>query len=71
MRQAFDIFRTEPEGSVVWQGTAATVEEAATQVQRFAVNSPAEYMICNLLSGTRRLVTCYASDVLPRKSNFA
>jgi hypothetical protein len=34
MSQLFDIFRTEPDGNVVWQGTAATTKEASDSAQR-------------------------------------
>jgi hypothetical protein len=62
MSQLFDIFLAEPDGNVVWRGTAATIEEAATLVQRFWANSPGDYKIFNLLSVDKRVIRCHPLD---------
>ena len=69
MSQLFDIFLAEPDGNVVWRGTAATIEEAATLVQRFSGKSPGDYMILNLLTMHKRVIRCHPLDAPLIKSN--
>ena len=56
MSPSFDVFRQDPDGSVVWRGTAASLEEAKAQVQELAVNAPCEYFIMNLNTGRKLIV---------------
>jgi hypothetical protein len=69
MSQLFDIFLAEPDGKVLWRGAAATIEEAATLVQRFSAKSPGDYMIFNLLSMDKRVIRWYPLNSPLRRSN--
>jgi hypothetical protein len=52
----FDIFEVENAGSVVWRGTAATLEEAKARVGELAAASPGEYFILSQRTGNRIVV---------------
>ena len=49
----FDIFRTEDEGSLLWRGTAASIDEAKALVHEWAKLTPGEYVIVSLATGSR------------------
>jgi hypothetical protein len=66
MIHGFDIFQTETDGNVVWQGTAASTEEATALVLQFARNSPGDYIILDLQTGTRRVMKCHPADAAGR-----
>jgi hypothetical protein len=53
MTVQFDIFRTEADGSVVWRGTAAALEEAKAIVRKMAASSPGTYVVMNLQTGNK------------------
>jgi sarcosine oxidase gamma subunit len=53
MVPSFDIFRTEAEGSVLWCGSATTMEEAEARVREFAATSPGEYLILSHRTGNK------------------
>jgi hypothetical protein len=40
-----DIFKTDSDGSVLWQGAAETLIAAKLRIQRLALSSPGEYMV--------------------------
>jgi hypothetical protein len=45
MASQFDIFRKEPEGRVLWCGTAASLEEAKAAVEKLAATEPGAFLI--------------------------
>lgn len=53
MDSPFDIFRVEDGGSLLWRGSAASVDEAKARVLELAKSWPAEYIIINLQSGLK------------------
>jgi hypothetical protein len=53
METPFDIFRTEPDGNILWRGAATTLDEAKARVQEFAKSGPSEYVIINLQTGLK------------------
>jgi hypothetical protein len=53
MESPFDIFRAEDEGSLLWRGSAASLDEAKARILELAQSCPAEYVIVNLQSGLR------------------
>jgi hypothetical protein len=48
MALSFDIFRADPDGSMMWQGTEQTLEGARSYVRRVETASPGKYVIMNL-----------------------
>ena len=52
----FDIFRTEADGSVLWQEAATTLEEAKARAQQLAKNLPGEYLILSHPTGNKLIV---------------
>ena len=56
MFHPLDIFKTDPDGSVLWRGAVETVEAAKARIQKLALSSPGEYLILNQKTGQRVLV---------------
>jgi hypothetical protein len=56
MNCSLDIFQIESNGSLLWQGLAATIEEAKERVQGLQVRSPGQYMIMSLKTGSKFLI---------------
>jgi hypothetical protein len=56
MASQFDIFLTEDGGSVLWRGTAETLEEAKAVVQKSAARSPGAYVVVNLQTGKKLVI---------------
>jgi hypothetical protein len=52
---SFDIFLVEPNGSVLWQGLTATMEEAEQRVKELQLRSPGQYMVVSLKTGSKLL----------------
>ena len=52
----FDIFLSEPDGGVLWRGSAVSVEEAKTRIQELAANAPGQYIILSRQTG--RSILC-------------
>jgi hypothetical protein len=52
-----DIFKTDPDGSVLWRGAAETLVAAKARIQSLALSSPGEYLILDQHTGQRVLVT--------------
>lgn len=50
---SIDVFRTEPDGNVLWRGTASSLEEATARVRELAKTTPGEYLAVNLKSGEK------------------
>jgi hypothetical protein len=53
MNSSFDIFQLELDGSVLWQGLAADIEEAKRRVKELQATAPAQYMVVSLRSGSK------------------
>jgi hypothetical protein len=53
---SFDIFHVELGGSVLWQGLASTMEEAAEQVRQLQMRIPGRYMIASLKNGEQVVI---------------
>lgn len=49
----FDIFQNEADGSVLWRGSAATLEEAKACVQEFTASAPGRYIILSRQTGSK------------------
>lgn len=71
MTLPIDIFQLEANGSVLWRGTAADLEEAKLRIQEFAVRSPGEYMILSRISGTKTIVKAGGGGLAESKSSTA
>ncbi len=52
----FDIFLSEPDGGVLWRGSAVSVEEAKTRIQELAANAPGQYIILSRQTGSKYIV---------------
>jgi hypothetical protein len=52
----FDIFKGEKDGTVVWKGTAETLEVARLSVKVLMVSSPGSYIIHSQRTGHKMLV---------------
>jgi hypothetical protein len=61
MLHPLDIFKTDPDGGVLWRGAAETLIAAKARIQTLAVSSPGEYLILDQKTGQRVLVTLDAS----------
>lgn len=61
MRQQFDIFRAEPDGGVLWRGTAPSVEEARSAIARLGATAPGKYLIVDLHTRMQVTVNCIPS----------
>jgi hypothetical protein len=56
MTAPFDIFENEKTGTVVWLGSAATIEEARARVGQFSARSCADYLILNQKTGNKVVI---------------
>jgi hypothetical protein len=50
---AFDIFRAERNGSVLWIESAANSAEAKARVQELGMRSPGDYLLLNQKTGNK------------------
>lgn len=58
MTQRFDIFRKEPNGEILWRGTAASLEEARSAVARLGATVPACYLVVDQQTRTQVTIDC-------------
>lgn len=63
MDSQFDIFQMESGGSVLWQGSAATIEEAKRRVNELQAGTAAQYMVVGLRTGSKLLISPDGSDL--------
>jgi hypothetical protein len=63
MDSQFDIFQMESGGSVLWQGSAATIEEAKRRVNELQADAAAQYMVVALRTGSKLLISPDGSDL--------
>jgi hypothetical protein len=61
MSHPLDIFKTDPDGSVLWRGAAETLVAAKAYIKKWAVSSPGEYLVLNQHTGDR--VSILSPDV--------
>jgi hypothetical protein len=54
----FDIFRQEPDGNVLWQGSAASLDDAKLEVEKFAASSPGTYLVVDFRTRAQVTITC-------------
>jgi hypothetical protein len=60
MNSSFDIFQVELDGSFLWQGLAADIEEAKRRVKELQVSMPSQYMVVSLRTGSKLFIDCDA-----------
>jgi len=53
---SFDIFQNEDDGSVLWRGTVASLEEAKARVQELTASTPGRYIILSHQTGSKLIV---------------
>ena len=58
MTQQFDIFRQEPNGGILWRGTASSIEEARSAIAKMGASVPGSYLIVNLQTRMQVTVDC-------------
>jgi hypothetical protein len=56
MLRPLDIFKLENDGSIVWKGTAETLENAKLSVKILAETSPGDYLIFSPATGERTVI---------------
>ena len=56
MPRPLDIFKLENDGSIVWKGTAETLEIAKLSVKMLAKTSPGDYLIFSPATGEKTVV---------------
>jgi hypothetical protein len=56
MNSSFDIFQVEVGGSVLWQGLAASIEEAKQRVKALQAETAVPYMVVGLRTGSKLLI---------------
>jgi len=49
----FDIFQNEADGSVLWRGTAGSLEAAKVRVQELTESTPGRYVILSRQTGSK------------------
>lgn len=54
MFQSLDIFKTNPDGSVLWRGSAEDFVSAKRCIEKLALSAPGEYLILNQRTGHRQ-----------------
>lgn len=53
MFHPLDIFKTDPDGGVLWRGSAETSGAAKALITKLAVSSPGEYLIFDQITGDK------------------
>ena len=59
-----DIFKTDPDGGVLWRDAVESVEAAKARIQRLALSSPGEYPILDQNTGNRLRVAPFTQTGL-------
>jgi hypothetical protein len=62
MTAPFDIFENEKTGTVLWLGSATTIEEARERIHQVAAQSPAEYLVLNQKTGDKVVIKFDATN---------
>ena len=53
----FDVFLADGDGSVLWRGSASTLEDAHARIQELAAAVPGDYIILSRQSGKKIVVS--------------
>ena len=56
MTAPFDIFENEKSGTVLWVGSASTIEDARSRIQKIGQHSPGEYVVLNQKTGNKVVI---------------
>ena len=62
MTAPFDIFEKEKSGTVLWLGSAISIEDAEVRIQRYAASGSGEYLVLNQLTGNKHIVK-FSEDI--------
>ena len=71
MTPAFDIFRTEADGSVTWCEAADTLDAARKRARELADSTGTQHVILNQKTGERTIVDATAATVAAKRTNPA
>ena len=63
MTTPFEIFQMEPEGVLLWRGSATTTEGALSSIAEFHKISPGDYMIINVRTRKRFVVKSHSTEI--------
>jgi hypothetical protein len=69
MTTPFDIFKVEAGGSVLWLGSADSIEDARTRVQEIGAGSAVDYLIVNQETGAKLIVRLEGADGCARAAD--
>jgi hypothetical protein len=53
MFHPLDLFRTDPDGHVLWLGAAASFADAKARIEHLERSSPGEYLILDQVTGQK------------------
>jgi len=62
MFSPLDIFKTDPDGGVLWRGAAEDFASAKKCIEKLAISAPGEYLILNQRTGQSQRVSAVARD---------
>ena len=65
MVPSFDIFKAEEDGQLLWRGAVEGFAAAKARIQELAMASPGEYIILDLNTGHRALLSVTDSQHAP------
>lgn len=68
MTAQFDIFRKEQDGGLLWQGTAANLEEAKAVIAKLAARGPGAYLVVDLRTRSELTIQCGGDPGMPPES---
>jgi hypothetical protein len=66
LKMVHDIFRTEPDGAVIWRGTATDIEDAKMRVRDLALSAPGEYIIWCHTTGEKLVMKAAGANEAPQ-----
>ena len=62
MFSPLDIFKTDPDGGVLWRGAAKDFASAKKCIEKLALSAPGEYLILNQRTGQSQRITAVLTD---------
>ncbi|MCU1244014.1 MAG: hypothetical protein JWO71_4740 [Candidatus Acidoferrum typicum] len=68
MFHPLDIFKADPDGTVLWRGAAENFVAARACIKKLALSSPGEYLILDQPTGQRTLITLPDTSTEPESS---
>jgi hypothetical protein len=63
-----DIFKADPDGTVLWRGAAEDLVAAKARIKKLALSSPGEYLILDQHTGQRFSITLSETSTDPGQS---